>query len=446
MWGIVIVAIVLGSGGSRGNFQVGALQFLYSRGIRPDTICGTSIGAINGLVLAEGGIEKLLAIWLDFRDNRDMYLEEPWLRAIKPITGQPSRMTPPDIISTAADRMVKYTLFPTMLLADTANFWISLTELYSSGRIWQLKSYLNPSPFAAKLRALFDPGRVNRSGIRLRIATVSLESGELRYITETGHFTDGTAADQPLDMIDAVLASSAIPGIFPPIRLHAENYIDGGVREMLPVQAAINLGEDRIYAIACSKSGVDRARSFDNSSLVDISIRAMRDIMFDEIQRNETNPPRGWGADITLIQPTLNIHDVLMVDPGLISIGIAYGYMRAFDAVEGDGNTWKSLTLRRLSDGITRARINIWRMEHVANGKPMPGERVSIMGHTPSPDHLRHIRRLKRDLKALVDERRQFGDDAVPGDAEAWWMQWERHKWTPLIPTPWAGAVKEELP
>ena len=47
-------AIVISGGGAKGDFEVGALRLLYDRGIRPDIICGTSVGAINGAKLAEG--------------------------------------------------------------------------------------------------------------------------------------------------------------------------------------------------------------------------------------------------------------------------------------------------------------------------------------------------------------------------------------------------------
>ncbi len=128
---IISLAFVLGAGGTRGDFQVGALQFLYSRRIRPDIICGTSAGAVNGLVLAEGGIKKLVTLWKNFRSKDDAYTEETWLRALKPITGQLYRMTATDAVSTMAGWLVKYTLFPPVLFFDAVNFWIGLLDSLS---------------------------------------------------------------------------------------------------------------------------------------------------------------------------------------------------------------------------------------------------------------------------------------------------------------------------
>ena len=86
MW----MGIVLGGGGSRGSFEVGALEFLYGRVIRPDIICGCSVGAINAAKLAEGegnstqGLQGLRRLWLGLQTKNDMYLEEAWLNEIDP--------------------------------------------------------------------------------------------------------------------------------------------------------------------------------------------------------------------------------------------------------------------------------------------------------------------------------------------------------------------------
>lgn len=418
---IITLAFVLGAGGTRGDFQVGALQFLNSRGIRPDMICGTSIGAINGLVLAEGGIEKLVALWKSFRKIDDMYTEEPWLRALKPITGQLYRMTSADAVSTMAGRMMKYMLFPPALFFDAVNFWTGLTEVMSApGGYGQLKSFFNFSPTEGKLRSRLDLDKVRRSGIKLLITVVGLESGEVRYVNESGHFSDGEDPGRQIDLIDAVLASSSIPGLFPPVKLYSENYVDGGMRKMLPMEAAISLGATEVYAVTCSKAGVGILWSFDNSNMIDITLRATMDIALDEIQRKNAYPPRGWGVDFKLIQPTLGTHDILAIEPGMISISMAYGYMRAFDVVEGSSDPGKFENLKRTSDGITRLRLQLWKMEHRDNGGHGHVGTLSIMEPEISsvPDHHHHIHKLKQDLKVLVDERLQFGDDAVPPGVE----------------------------
>src|SRR5699024_3611963 len=78
-----------------------------------------------------------------------------------------------------------------------------------------------PRPIVQRLTDpdLFDGAAVAASGITLRIATVALESGELRYITESGEVRD--RQDQPVpgeprvDLVAAIRASCAIPAVFP---------------------------------------------------------------------------------------------------------------------------------------------------------------------------------------------------------------------------------------
>ena len=78
-------AFVLSGGGAKGDFEVGALEYLYSINIVPDVVCATSVGSINAIKIAEGpgGFEGLRSIWLDeLVTNSDMYVPQPWLTEI----------------------------------------------------------------------------------------------------------------------------------------------------------------------------------------------------------------------------------------------------------------------------------------------------------------------------------------------------------------------------
>ena len=84
------VAIVFSGGGARGDFELGAVQFLYSTNIRPDILCGTSVGAINAAKLAEGegaptqGLQGLVRLWHGLREDGDMYEREAWVNTLPP--------------------------------------------------------------------------------------------------------------------------------------------------------------------------------------------------------------------------------------------------------------------------------------------------------------------------------------------------------------------------
>ena len=89
---VIRTGLALGGGGTRGDFQVGALRYLYDeKKFRPDAIAGTSVGAINAVDLVMGddaatetmparnAAARLAQTWLSLTGNQDMWAEEPWL-------------------------------------------------------------------------------------------------------------------------------------------------------------------------------------------------------------------------------------------------------------------------------------------------------------------------------------------------------------------------------
>ena len=96
---------------------------------------------------------------------------------------------------------------------------------------------------------------------------------------------------------EAVLASASIPVIFPPTELNGEHFVDGGVREILPLELAFSrLGAGHIFAVVASSLGVEPVDDYGDRGLLDVARRVASDIAPDETLRKEMTPPRGWGA------------------------------------------------------------------------------------------------------------------------------------------------------
>ena len=79
--------------------------------------------------------------------------------------------------------------------------------------------------------------------------------------------------------------------------------------------------------------------------------------------------------DVTIIQPDFDIHDIMTIEPGLVDIRMAHGYMRADDTLQAKrrlGSEYRRLTdglsEQRHSSLIVRTRHAIWKLEHAANG------------------------------------------------------------------------------
>lgn len=184
-------AFVLAGGGSRGAVQVGMLQELIRRGIRADRVYGASVGAINGASYA----------------------------------GQPTLEN--------AERM--------------ADIWRAVkgTEIFPRGPLDGPWAFFQKRPSVhanTGLRAIIEAGieyeNLEDATIPIEVVTTSLTDGRERWI---GH---GPA-------VEAVLASSAIPSIFPPVIIDGDMLVDGGVVNNVPISQAIAAGCDRIYVLLC---------------------------------------------------------------------------------------------------------------------------------------------------------------------------------------------------
>ncbi len=190
-----MIAYVLSGGNLRGALQVGALQALLKDPARqPDFVVGTSIGSINGAMLAydptPGGMEKLAHIWRNVKRS-DVY---------------PGRRFG------LARRLVR-----------------RRDSLYSDRPLRRMCQLAMPP----QLQTFAD------LKIPLYVTVATLNSFSL-YVW---------GADRSANLIDAIVASASMPVVFPPIVYRDHQYVDGGLISNLPVQVALAKGATEIYAL-----------------------------------------------------------------------------------------------------------------------------------------------------------------------------------------------------
>jgi NTE family protein len=182
-------AFVLSGGASLGAIEVGMLQTLIGRGIRPDLIVGTSVGALNGAWLAGGSSDA------DLRDLADLW------RGLK-----------------------RSAVFPAGLLTGFTGFVGLRNHLVSNRAIKRL--------LETHLR--FE--RMEDAPIPLHVIAVDVLTGkDVRLST-------GPA-------VDAVTASAALPGILPPVVIDGRALMDGGVVNNTPISHAIELGATTVWVL-----------------------------------------------------------------------------------------------------------------------------------------------------------------------------------------------------
>jgi NTE family protein len=189
-------AFVLAGGAALGAMQAGMLHALYERGIAPDLLVGTSVGALNAAFAASrpqtpATARELAVVWRGMRRRDAFPLRTPTLLA--GLAGSGDHLVPGHGLRRLAARHLQIT-------------------------------------------------RLEQASVPLHLIACDLLSGqEVRL-------SSGPA-------IDAVLAAAAIPGVFPPVRTGGRLLADGGAANNTPISHAIQLGAERIYVLPTGDPG-----------------------------------------------------------------------------------------------------------------------------------------------------------------------------------------------
>ena len=397
--------LVLSGGGSRGSFHLGALRYLYDhRLIAPTTIVSTSAGSIFGLLMSQSAdpaeqsryLRLVESYWMAMTTSGDMFAEQAWFTNLREqweeLVGAMPDLSDSEPVFVDANTDDAEGLVREVLQADPSREPdpFSLSALWKTvgtlGRISRIgpglatslrgaeraSSAYRPGPIVQ--RVLYESGfsaqTVAGSGMRLRMAMVGLNSGDLRYMRQDGiivDMNDQPVDDTPFDLSLGLYASCAIPGVFRPVRLGDEMYVDGGMRDNIPVHMCVTgLGVTRPYVISCLSLRLPRADYLDKD-VVAVVGRSMA-IMVDETTRDELAWSRQMGA--TVIEPLIDVHSILTVEPGLLRINRDYGWMRAAEVMTGapDGMTGP----------IVKTRLALYRLLAKPRADPAEAEITEV--------------------------------------------------------------------
>ena len=458
-------AFVLAGGGTKGAFEAGAVSYLVEEeGVVPEVITAASAGSVFAAVLAQARThEELVQRARELHDDllamtsADLLFgKQPWVAALDgtlfgraidrwvvestrppvpgtavPGTAVAGSAGPGSALGTALDDPPEPRASRGRSIRMAAQVVRALPNLGKARR--QLRgrtgSLLTLDPLAERLRkggsgiAPIDAALVARPGLELRLATVALGAGVLRYVTEDGVLVQSDAltpvpgeAGGPVDLVDGVIASASVPMIFPPRPLAGDAYVDGGVVENVPVAAAAALGATRIYAILAMPLELPADdHDFARASALEVFLRAVGAISFAERQRTSLMPRLAEGTELRVIDPLVDVIGPFDVARGLMLLDLDYGWMRAADVCTDIGDAARRRAAEA-TDAVVVARTQAWhREEHMwAKG-----------GATPAD--LAALRRTKRVVRDALTERKGLGLPA-PLDAEGWWAGYEAHE------------------
>jgi hypothetical protein len=292
-----------------------------------------------------------------------------------------------------------------------------------------LGSLLTLDPLEAALRGQTDTGvapidasLIRRPGLALRLAVTPLKAGGTHYITESGAVV-GPDAITPIpgagpgtvDAVDALLTSSTVPLVFAPRPIGDDVYVDGGVLQNIPVQAAVNLGADDIVAVV----GVPLSmpydeRDFTSVNFLGVYLRAVGAISFADRQRANLDVRRPDDSTLTVVAPTLDVVGPFEVEHGLMLLDMDYGWLRAAETF-ADLSAADRAVAQQASDRVTAARELAWYLE----------EDLWAAGGA-TDEELRRLRDLKVRVRAAMQRRTALGL-AAPDGAERWHVGYEAH-------------------
>lgn len=204
-------ALVLGGGGSRGSYQIGVWKALKELGFDFSVVTGTSVGALNGAMIAQGEYDLAIELWQQIKTS--------------------------DILDIQIDGSVEN---PRDLAQTMGAF---LKEIFTHGGT-------DARPLEELLRRFVDEEKIKSSPVRFGFVTVELPRLVSKIIT-TENIPDG-------QMVDYLMASAAC---FPAMKarlIDDKTYIDGAYYDNLPIEIAAGMGADDIIAVDLEAVGLIR--------------------------------------------------------------------------------------------------------------------------------------------------------------------------------------------
>ncbi|MBV6507306.1 MAG: hypothetical protein JJLCMIEE_00347 [Acidimicrobiales bacterium] len=189
---------MLSGGGNLGALQVGMLRALAERHVVPDLVLGCSVGALNGVAFAAepelSGVRRLEALWLSI--TSDSLMPSSWLPATFQLARKGESLHGNEGLVETINRILEVQRFEEL----TVPFQCVATDLDSATESW------------------FDEG----------------------------------------ELLPALLASAALPAVYPVVHIDGRRYMDGAIVNDIPLSRAVALGARRIYVLHVGQSGRPR--------------------------------------------------------------------------------------------------------------------------------------------------------------------------------------------
>lgn len=266
-----MIGFVLSGGANLGSIHVGMLKALLENGVKPDIVVGTSIGAVNAAYLAS----------------------DPSLEAVERLR---------QIWCEARARQI----FP-------------LSPLHNARALFRQGGFFSSHRWREFITDRLPYGDFEETAIPLRIMATDFEEGR-SVVFDRG------------SVVEAVLASTALPGVFPPHEIDGDCYLDGAISDQLPLKVALEAGAQTIYVMAVSVA----SPPLDRRSPLSILRHSLTILLFPRIRLDALDLPDEHQNKVRIIQvPSLQTQ-VSLWDMSRHSELIATAYETTREFLERD--------------------------------------------------------------------------------------------------------------
>ena len=244
------MALVLSGGGAKGAYEAGVAAAFVERGLPIRLVAGSSAGALNAAMIAGGRADRLEAMWR------------------------------------TATREQVYSLRAPLFFAGFLPGWLTMLALSETS------SLFDPAPLRDLITATLDFDRIRASRVRLLVTATDLARREKRVF------------DNRSVTVDALMAASAVPGLFPPVEVDGALLMDGGLTGRAPVLEALE-ADASLARVVVVMSYAPAERGAEPTTMRVALEESFELIMIHQIRRDtELARLRFPGVDVQLLTPS----------------------------------------------------------------------------------------------------------------------------------------------
>ena len=213
-------AIVLSGGGAKGSYQLGVWKALRKLKIKYDIVTGTSVGALNGVMMVQGDYKSALDFWYNI--NYKLIFDKDF-------------------------KKVKENIYLTYIKGFITEGGMDITNLENA------------------LDQVFDENKFYSSNIDFGIVVYNFTEKKEELITKNNV--------PSTDIKDYIIASATLFPAFKMKKINKEKYIDGGIYDNLPINLAIDMGADKIIVVDLKAPGIKQKAKQPEKIITTISPR-----------------------------------------------------------------------------------------------------------------------------------------------------------------------------